>query len=104
MTNKDDTIVALAAPVQMLTWPGNATEVREFMDTYCQREEYENDDNSPSVDDLYVLTAHDFLSAVNWWAESHYHPGATQPAAQAALADLEAQIRNLQIVTIQDTP
>ena len=89
MTNKDDTIAALAAPVQTLTWPGNAAEVREFMEDSCQREEYENDDNSPSVDDLYVLTAHDFLSAVNWWADSHYRPGAPQPAAQAALAALK---------------
>ena len=62
-------------PAQPVTWPRNAAEVREFMEDSCQREEYANDDNSPSVDDLYVLTAHDFLSAVNCWAESPYHLG-----------------------------
>ena len=73
---------ALAAPAQPVTWPRNAAEVREFMDAHCQREERANDDSSPSDDDLYALTAHDFLSAVNWWADSPHHPGATQPAAQ----------------------
>lgn len=74
------------AEVQPLTWPRNAAEVREFMDTNCQREERANDDSSPSDDDLYALTAHDFLSAVNRWADSHYHPGAPQPAAPAQAA------------------
>lgn len=89
----DDEAVPEATPVQMLTWPGNAAEVREFIDDHCQREEYENADNSPSVNDLYVLTAHDFLSAVNWWAVSHHHTGAPQPAPGAPHDTPHAELR-----------
>ena len=70
----------LAAQAQPVTWPRNAAEVREFTDAHCQREERANDDSSPSDDDLYVLTAHDFLSAINSWADSPHHPGAAKPA------------------------
>ena len=73
----------VGAPAQPAAWPRNAAEVREFMDAHCQREEYANDDTSPSDDDLYVLTAYNFLSAVNSWADSPHLPGATQPPAQA---------------------
>ena len=65
----------LSSQAQPVTWPRNAAEVREFMDAHCQREERANDDSSPNDDDLYALTAHDFLSAVNCWAESPYHLG-----------------------------
>lgn len=88
---------ALAAPAQPVTWPRNAAEVREFMGAHCQREERANDDSSPSDDDLYALTAYNFLSAVNSWADSPHHPGATQPAqgqeeavAQAVAVEREA--------------
>ena len=70
---------ALAAVAQPVAWPKDVAEAREFMDAHCQREERANDDSSPSDDDLYVLTAHDFLSAVCWWTGL----GENQPPAQA---------------------
>lgn len=62
---------------QPATWPKDAAEVRQFMDANCQREERANDDGSPSDEDRYVLTAHDFVCAATWWADS------PPPAAQA---------------------
>ena len=74
---------------QPVTWPTNAAEVREFMASNCGRTEYANapvtDDVAeynacaPSDNDRYQLTAHDFLSAVDWWTDRD----ATAPAAQA---------------------
>ena len=91
---------ALAAPAQPVAWPRNAAEVREFMDAHCQREERANDDSSPSDDDLYALTAYNFLSAVNSWADSPHHPGATQPAAQAQLEDVATPVQPLHVAAI----
>lgn len=51
----------------MATWPKDASEVREFMNSNCAAAEYPNQEGPPSEGDKYMLTAHDFLEAVRWW-------------------------------------
>lgn len=57
-------------------WPRNAAEVREFMHTHCEIEEYAVGPDAPDDGDRFQLTAHDFLSAVNWWADFPHHEDA----------------------------
>lgn len=65
--------VVAAMVRSMAQWPKDAAEVREFMGSNFEVMEYGNPDQSPSDNDRYQLTAHDFLSAVNWWADfPHY--------------------------------
>ena len=76
-----------AAPAEVMKWPKDASEVREFMHTHCITEQYAVGIESPSDDDKYLLSAHDFLSAVNWWADfPHYQKASpTPPAEQQAM-------------------
>lgn len=58
-----------AVVAAMARWPKDAAEVREFMASNFEAMTFGNPDQSPSDNDRYQLTAHDFLSAVNWWAD-----------------------------------
>lgn len=71
-----DEAVALKAQVEYFeakaelpNWPRNATEVRDFIGSQFQRTRYAREDHAPDEEDSYTLTAHDFLSAVLWWAD-----------------------------------
>lgn len=48
-------------------WPTNARAVREFMASNCRSQVFANADETPSADDRYQLTAHDFLEAIDRW-------------------------------------
>lgn len=63
-------------------WPKDASEVRQFMHANCEVEEYFIDEKTPHENDRFQLTAHDFLEAINWWADFPHH-NATQPQAGA---------------------
>lgn len=72
-----------AAPAEVIKWPKDASEVREFMHTHCITEQYAVGIENPSDDDKYLLSAHDFLSAVNWWADfPHYQAASPTPPAE----------------------
>lgn len=70
----------LAAKLETIRWPKDTAEVRQFMHGNCQVEEHFAGEKQPHEDDRYLLTAHDFLSAVNWWADFPHH--AAGPAMQ----------------------
>lgn len=72
-----------AAPAQPMAWPKDAADVREFMTSNCEAQEYANDDKSPSDDDRYQLSAHDFLSAVVLWADFPHYREAVQAQEDA---------------------
>lgn len=55
-------------------WPKDAKEVREFFRSDFIRAEYVADDHEPCDEDRYYISAHDFLSAVNWWADFPHIP------------------------------
>lgn len=61
--------VAEALVRAVTRWPKDATEVREFFRSDFIRAEYVADDHQPCDEDRYYISAHDFLSAINWWAD-----------------------------------
>ena len=75
----DDLYAQMAAPQpEPATWPKNAAEVRLFFKADFISAEYANEDTTPHDDDKYLITAHDFLSAVDWWAD---YPNYAAPKA-----------------------
>lgn len=64
-----------AGPVEIvwvddpIRWPKNAKEVREFFNSDFISAQFAAPDQSPCDDDRYYISAHDFLSAINWWAD-----------------------------------
>ena len=56
------------------TWPKDAEEVRAFMRSNFQSAKFAREDQAPDEDDQYLLSAHDFLEAVNWWADFPHLP------------------------------
>lgn len=71
-----DGVASVAANVgsEPVAWPKDATEVREFFRSDFIRAEYVADDHQPCDEDRYYISAHDFLSAINWWADFPHHP------------------------------
>lgn len=65
---------AASAGSEPVAWPKDATEVREFFSSDFIRAEYVADDHQPCDEDRYYISAHDFLSAINWWADFPHHP------------------------------
>lgn len=65
---------AASAGSEPVGWPKNAAEVREFFRSDFIRAEYVADDHRPCDEDRYYISAHDFLSAINWWADFPHHP------------------------------
>lgn len=73
--------------VDPVAWPRDAAEVRQFMNSNCEAVEFAVDEATPDDGDRYKLTAHDFLSAVNWWADfPHYPSEDTAQQLQQAVA------------------
>lgn len=66
--------VAASAGSEPVAWPKDAAEVREFFCSDFIRAEYVADDRQPCDEDRYYISAHDFLSAINWWADFPHHP------------------------------
>lgn len=57
-----------------VAWPKDATEVREFFNSDFISAQFAAPDQSPCDEDRYYISAHDFLSAINWWADFPHHP------------------------------
>lgn len=76
-----------------VAWPKDAAEVREFFRSDFIRAEYVAPDQSPCDNDRYYVSAHDFLSAVNWWADFPHHPAPQQPAPTSEQAGASFQAR-----------
>lgn len=72
------TLYAAPPAQQAVAWPRDAAEVRQFMKGNCASLEWAVDEATPHQDDRYQLTAHDFLSAVNWWADFPHLQAAQQ--------------------------
>lgn len=58
---------ALGEPVQ---WPKDAKDVRAFFRDHYESMTYAREDEEPCIDDRYLISAHDFLSAIRWWSGS----------------------------------
>lgn len=69
-----------AGPVEIvwvddpIRWPKNAKEVREFFNSDFIAVQFAAEDHEPCDEDRYLISAHDFLSAVNWWADFPHIP------------------------------
>lgn len=84
-------------------WPKDAAEVRSFFDPHCEVVQYAIDVKTPAEGDRYQLTAHDFLSAINWWADYHATPAA--PPVPAAVDVGAAQAETAQAApVVPDSP
>ena len=70
----DSASLAASAGSEPVAWPKDATEVREFFSSDFISAEYVADDRQPCDEDRYYISAHDFLSAINWWADFPHHP------------------------------
>lgn len=77
-----------AAPI---AWPKDAQDVRDFFRSDFITAQFPAQDQAPCDEDRYVISAHDFLSAVNWWANFPHVPREPQAApAAVAVADERA--------------
>ena len=76
------------AQPEPVTWPKNAAEVREFFRVDYGSRDCTREDLTPDDDDKYLISAHDFLSAVDLWADyPHFpadYPNHTAPQPPAA--------------------
>jgi hypothetical protein len=61
--------VIAALTLATAQWPKDAAEVREFFNSDFISAQFAAPDQSPCDEDRYYISAHDFLSAVNWWAD-----------------------------------
>lgn len=86
-----ETLAALSLPAagqEPVAWPKDAAEVREFFNANFISAQFAAPDQSPCDEDRYYISAHDFLSAVNWWADFP-HFAAPQPAVAAGWMPIE---------------
>ena len=65
---------AANAGSEPVAWPKDAAEVREFFNSDFISAKFAAPDGSPCDEDRYYISAHDFLSAINWWADFPHHP------------------------------
>ncbi len=54
---------------ETVAWPRDAAEVREFLYSHFCALRYGQEGGEPHDGDRYELTAHDLLSAIEWWAD-----------------------------------
>lgn len=66
--------VVASAGSEPVAWPKDATEVREFFNSDFITAQFAAEDHEPCDEDRYLISAHDFLSAVNWWADFPHIP------------------------------
>lgn len=81
-------------------WPRNAKEVREFIGSNCMCAAYPMLDSEPCDEDMYELTAHDFLSAVDRWADFPHHMA---PVVAGEVAEPEQRQASLIALPVLDT-
>lgn len=76
-----------AAPI---AWPKDAQDVRDFFRSDFITAQFPAQDQAPCDEDRYVISAHDFLSAVNWWADFPHVPREPQAAPTAVAVPAQA--------------
>ncbi len=69
-------------PAQPIAWPKDAKDVRDFFHADFITAQFAAADQTPCDEDRYLIRAHDFLSAVNWWAN---FPHVSRPPQTAPL-------------------
>lgn len=74
-------LLPFTAP-EAVKWPKDAKEVREFFASDFISATFAREDQVPCDDDRYFIAAHDFLSAIDWWADFPNGPRAPQDAAK----------------------
>lgn len=67
-----------------IAWPKDAQDVRDFFRADFITVQFAAEDLTPCDEDRYLISAHDFLSAVNWWADSPHIPRTPGTAPSAA--------------------
>lgn len=72
-----------------VAWPRNAKEIRDFIDTHFISM---TGGDEASDDDKYLLTAHDLLSAFDWWTD--FAPQPVESIAKKSLTRDERQLVN----------
>lgn len=71
----------VAAPI---SWPKDAQDVRDFFHADFITAQFAAEDLTPCDEDMYLISAHDFLSAVNWWADFPHIPRTPVAAPSSA--------------------
>lgn len=71
-------------PALPIAWPKDAKDVRDFFHADFITAQFAAADQTPCDEDRYLISAHDFLSAVNWWA-NFPHVSRTPQAAPLPL-------------------
>ncbi|WP_368921345.1 hypothetical protein [Comamonas aquatica] len=67
-----------------IAWPKDAQDVRDFFRADFITAQFAAEDLTPCDEDRYLISAHDFLSAVNWWADFPHIPRTPGTAPSAA--------------------
>ncbi|TYK74309.1 hypothetical protein FSY45_19280 [Comamonas sp. Z1] len=67
-------------PALPIAWPKDAKDVRDFFHADFISAKFAAADQTPCNEDQYLISAHDFLSAVNWWANFPHAPRVDQAA------------------------
>lgn len=67
-------------PALPIAWPKDAKDVRDFFHADFITAQFAAADQTPCDEDRYLISAHDFLSAVNWWANFPHAPRVDQAA------------------------
>ena len=69
ITGTAGSIPAAAPPSVALpvSFPKTPAQVRSFVGHQFASLRYGREDESPDIDDLYTMTAHDIISAFDWW-------------------------------------
>lgn len=85
-TSKENQPVAVsdamrAGEQEPVAWPKDAKDVRAFFSADFITAQFASEDQAPCDEDRYTISAHDFLSAVNWWADFPHVPRDTSPVA-----------------------
>ncbi|MFG5777993.1 hypothetical protein ACFIQF_13040 [Comamonas sp. J-3] len=77
----DATHAMRAGEQEPVVWPKDANDVRAFFSSDFIAAQFASEDQAPCDEDRYTISAHDFLSAVNWWADFPHVPRDTSHVA-----------------------
>ncbi|MDL5036827.1 hypothetical protein QRD40_10760 [Comamonas sp. Y6] len=75
-----------------IPWPEDAKDVRDFFNCDFISAQFAAEDQSPCDEDRYLISAHDFLSAVNWWSDFPHMRIPEQEGLERDHADEDAAI------------
>lgn len=71
-------------------WPKNPQEIRDFVSGHFSSLRFGRDDAQPDSNDVYTMTAHDLLSAIDWWADfPHWNEQSTDTIERGELSEQE---------------